>query len=593
MREHMEIINYINKFDSSIERAYEQIGTNINLIDKTDEKIKTVLNVFRKELERIDISGKNVFEKELKEVIAVYKEKCSDWCLAIEQFIKGKEFVNQFERSVLVVVFGNVNVGKSSVGNFIAGVEDTSKATASRKELFQEYFGEAPEFYEYDMAGEKSVQGVKKREESCFKEGYTETTATIQYFTRKQGLTWTDSPGIHSVNKENGDLAKKYVDYADLVIFVTTSSSPAKNDEVQELQKLFQKKKPVLILINKSDTYDIDEENGEIVKKLVPKSKTDRKKQENYVKQLFQEENQMFSQIDATSISTLLAVKAIEDNDVVVFEQSGIPYFYEKLGDVLSKKAVDLKMTAPKTRINAVIDEIVNGGSIASKSICGIKEFNKEICDMIIKLQECSEKVNKIAVQAKAEIIGEVNKKVISKVQDATAKIRKGNASTDLSKGINDIVKNEVSKILTEKLGEILSDISSQMIQNVSFSGVQHSEVELKYDTYTRKEYYVKTVKRDPQGIIEHIEHFFTGKEYTTDSIRTRTITETIQNGDNSVEVQNKIQREIEVSMMQYLEKYAKQIIEEYFAVEEQVLKQLQALFQKLQKELEEMKLVC
>lgn len=591
----MEIINYINQFDTNIKRAYEQIGDNITLIDKTDEKIRGVLEKFRKELETIDISGKNVFEKELEEIIAIYKEKCADWCLAIEQFIKGKEFVNQFERSVLVVVFGNVNVGKSSIGNLIAGVEDTSKATATstRKKVFQNYFGEAPKFYEYDMAGEKSVQGVKEREECCFKEGYTETTATIQYFTRNNGLTWTDSPGIHSVNKENGDLAKKYVDYADLVIFVTTSSSPAKNDEVQELQKLFQKKKPVLILINKSDTYDIDEENGEIVKKLVPKSKTDRKKQENYVKQLFQEENQMFSQIDATSISTLLAVKAIEDNDVVVFEQSGIPYFYEKLGDVLSKKAVDLKMTAPKTRINAVIDEIVNGGSIASKSICGIKEFNKEICDMIIKLQECSEKVNKIAVQAKAEIIGEVNKKVISKVQDATANVRKGDASMDLSKEVNEIVKNEVSKTLTEKLGELLSDISSQMIENVSFSGVQHSKVELKYDTYTRKEYYVKTVKRDPQGIIERIEHFFTGKEYTTDSIRTRTITETIQNGDNSVEVQNKIQQEIEVSMMQYLEKYAKQIVEEYFAVEEQVLKQLQALFQKLQKELEEMKLVC
>ena len=47
--------------------------------------------------------------------------------------------------------------------------------------------------------------GTDEKKESFFKEGVIETTAEIQYFTIKDGLTWVDTPGIHSLTEENED----------------------------------------------------------------------------------------------------------------------------------------------------------------------------------------------------------------------------------------------------------------------------------------------------------------------------------------------------------------------------------------------------
>lgn len=590
----MDIETYIKEFDKKIEGAYCHIGKNIELIDKTDERIRLLLENFRKNFMKIDIAGDNIFEKDLKKIITSYREKCTDWCQAVEEHIKGEEFVNQFERSVLVVVFGNVNVGKSSVGNLIAGVVDKKNNSSEKEDMARRYFGDVPLFYEYDIAGEKGEAGAKENKNNYFQEGYTETTANIQYFTRKQGLTWTDSPGIHSVNKENGRLAKKYVDYADLVIFITTSSSPAKNDEVQELRKLFDKQKPVLILINKSDQIEKDEVKGKIVKKLCPKTKEDRKKQEGYICELFQKESDnKFSKIEAISISTYLAWKALEENDYQVFEDSGIPRFYDKLGELLDEKAVELKMNSPKIRINGVINEIIYGGSIAGNTIEGIQEFIKEIKSVKNEVENCKEKLCKTVQEAKEEIIEEINKQVYYKIQDASRKIRTGNHSIEISDEINEIVMNMVQKVLTKRLSKILDDIEISMSQQVKYLGIKNSEIAIKYGECTRQEYDVKTVSREPSGLIEKVVHFFTGKEYTREKVISRTITEKFQNGDNSTEIQSKIQNAIENTLTEYMDAYYKEIIDAYFSQEETILKQMKKLFEHLGVELEGVKLVC
>lgn len=584
----------IKEFDKKIEQAYCHIGKTIEMIDKTDERIRLLLENFRKNFMKIDIAGNNIFEKDLKKIITSYREKCTDWCQAVEEYIKCKEFVDQFERSILVVVFGNVNVGKSSVGNLIAGVVDKKNDSPEKEYAAKRYFGDAPLFYEYDIAGEKDEQGIKENKKNYFQEGYTETTANIQYFTRKQGLTWTDSPGIHSVNKENGKLAKKYVDYADLVIFITTSSSPAKNDEVQELRKLFDKQKPVLILINKSDQIEKDEVNGDIVKKLCPKTKEDRKKQERYICELFQKESDnKFSEIGAISISTYLAWKALEEEDDQKFEDSGIPRFYDKLGELLDEKAVDLKMNAPKIRMNGVIKEIIYGGSLAGNTISGIQEFIKEIESVENEAENCKEKLCSTVKEAKEEIIEEINKQVYSNIQDASKKIRTGNHSIELSDEINEMVMNIVQKVLTKKLSKILSDVELSMSQQVKYLGIENSEIKIKYEECTRQEYDIKTVSREPSGLIEKVVHFFTGKEYTREKVISRTITEKFQNGDNSMEIQSKIQNTIENTLTEYMDAYYKEIINAYFSQEETVLERMKKLFDNLSNELERVKLVC
>lgn len=305
----------LHSFDQQIKDAHKQIADEIHQISGTDGYVQEKMASFQNEINSLQFEGSNQFEKELASILSTYKRDCAVWCDSVNAFIKGKEFINQFEKSVLVVVFGNVNVGKSSVGDLIAGVTDpdSSKVNYEKdKKMLKHYYGKPPVFYEYDLAGNNASAKAERKQEPLFKEGHQETTAQIQYFTRNDGLTWTDSPGICSVNKDNGDLAKKYVEFADLVVFITTSSSPAKYDEVQELKKLFVKKKPLLILVNKSDMTVKDEVDGRIVKYLAPKTPQDRQKQEGYIRDLFRDgAMDVVSKVDSVSISTWLALQSM------------------------------------------------------------------------------------------------------------------------------------------------------------------------------------------------------------------------------------------------------------------------------------------
>lgn len=589
----MEIQTCIDEFDGNIVKAHQEIGKNIIAINKADERIQDILEAFRKEFEKIDINGENRFEKELKEKIGIYQKECSQWCSAMGEFVKGKEFINQFEKSVLVVVFGNVNVGKSSVGNLIAGTAD-EKRNGDDQEILKRYFGSPPEFYEYDMTGAEGIQDVKKKEGNFFKEGHIETTNNIQYFTRKGGLTWTDSPGIHSVNKENGDLAKKYVEFADLVVFITTSSSPAKNDEVKELRKLFSKQKPVLIVINKSDRIDKDEIDGQIVKMLLPKTDNDRKKQENYVSGLFKEESQeMFLGIEAVSISTYLALDGLRKGDFAVFESSGLPKFYQHLGKVLDEKAVRLKMNAPKARINAAIDEVINGGRIGGNLIYGIEQFKDQMNQTVAHIEACKKKLETAVLNAKPELIHQIEDRVYPIVQDGAAKVREGAESVDTREEINRMVMEETRRILEPKIQGVLDDFDSKMVALADYHGVVSSEVKASFQEIKRTEYEVKVVQRNPEGLIENLSHLLFGTEYKRNKMIKHTIVERYQNGDNSVNILKEIQTEVEKTITQYMNDYIDAITREYFNEIIEVIKAMREAFRDLRGKLEKERITC
>ena len=320
----------IDKFLKDVSAAGENIGQFSRIIDDKDKNIHKIVGDFNNTLQGLSVDEENSFAAQLNETLNQYKEKSNQFVNLVNTYINGKEFINKFEKSVLFVVFGNVNVGKSSIGNQISG---------SAEEIRQ-YYDNVPDYYVYDFANNDASNKPKKMEKSQFKENYIEETSTIQYYTLNDGLTWVDSPGIHSINGENEALAKKYVDYADLVVFVMSSSSPAKYDEFVELSKLMDKKKPLLVIINKSDRYEKDEVDGQIVKVLKPKSEEDRKKQEKYVKDIFENNAAInnIQSVDSISISTKLARQALANDDYDEFISSGMPNFYDRLGLTLRIK---------------------------------------------------------------------------------------------------------------------------------------------------------------------------------------------------------------------------------------------------------------
>lgn len=578
-------------FDQHIEDAHKQIAEEIHQISDTDGYVQEKMASFQNEINSLQFEGKNQFEKELASILGTYKRDCAIWCDSVNAFIKGKEFINQFEKSVLVVVFGNVNVGKSSVGNLIAGVTDPDSCKGDYekdKKMLGHYFGEPPVFYEYDLAGSNAAAKAERKRDSFFKEGHQETTAQIQYFTRNGGLTWTDSPGICSVNKDNGDLAKKYVEFADLVVFITTSSSPAKYDEVQELKKLFVKKKPLLILVNKSDMTVKDEVDGKIVKYLAPKTPQDRQKQEGYIRDLFRDgAMDVISQVDSVSIITWLALQSMRTGDSEMFAQSGFPRFYAELGKILEKDAVKLKMNAPRQRVNSMIDEIICGGNLGAHKIEGIKQYRDRLEVLKGALQKAKAEMDKLPERAVPIVENKCMDKITPLVQDAAYNARKHAGSTELGQEINQVVTETVSSVLEQELHEILKDYNSSMVGMTAYNAAGNLQVNAKIETIEREVYDIKTISRDPSGLIEHFEHWVFKKEFTQDVIKTRKVRETFVNGDNSPETLKKIQDTLGATAHSYVCAFVENVKVQYFSKVESLAEEILGRLLALENDLE------
>lgn len=180
--------------------------------------------------------------------------------------------------SLLIFVYGKVKAGKSSLGNYIARGTTTPPA-------LQPGQANTPTFFVQEGSGlTEQVSDDSIRQAGAFKVGEGETTSAIQGF-QLPGLTWVDSPGLHSKHGENGELAQKYVDAADMILYLTSSIAPCKRSDLVELQALGRKEHNLAVLITGSDRWieDIDE-NDDLVKELAMKTPADRDLQLNYVR---------------------------------------------------------------------------------------------------------------------------------------------------------------------------------------------------------------------------------------------------------------------------------------------------------------------
>ncbi|MDE1180939.1 dynamin family protein [Paraburkholderia sp.] len=159
----------------------------------------------------------------------------------------------------VLLVFGKFNAGKSSFCNFLA-------------DRFVAH-GRLVQYFKID-AGE--VVETSER----FVEGATETTSRLQGVRLGDNLVLLDTPGLHSVTQENAALTARFIESADGVIWLTSSTSPGQVHELDELSRELHRNKPLLPVVTRSDVYDEDEIGGEIVKVLRNKSAQNRSLQE-------------------------------------------------------------------------------------------------------------------------------------------------------------------------------------------------------------------------------------------------------------------------------------------------------------------------
>jgi tRNA U34 5-carboxymethylaminomethyl modifying GTPase MnmE/TrmE len=435
-------------------KSLKDISIINNSVDEKRELLKNHVYTFNSNIQNLKVDENikkqnEIISNSLEETINFIKCSSGKWLKNFDEMIEREKFRSDLSNYFIVIIFGKVKAGKSSLGNFIAKHKLDSQKV---------------EFFKYDEAGKKqSIKKLEEIEEDSFATNNLECTVEIQGF-KLDGMAWIDTPGLGSMVKENGDLAKEYIQSADYIIYPTSSDSPLQLDEREQLKELFEQNKKVSICITKSDYNDEDEcecgsENGckncneGMIKVLKNKLSSNRKDQENFVKEEIAKlipKDKEFILGDVFSISSHTAKKGLDSSDIELFEESNIPKFYELLSGVIKDKASKLKADAPYEGLKSFIDfNILGSDTIKQNSSIKNIKLKLESLDQVIK--ESNERFVILKENANNQLISEIQ----SIIEKYASKIDKKNYKkifSDIDSEINDkiyyIIKENISEIL-------------------------------------------------------------------------------------------------------------------------------------------------
>lgn len=286
----------------------------------------------------------NPLSNQMMEVSKVLQQTEEAWTKKIAQQDAGVRFRAGFNDSLLVFVYGKVKSGKSSLGNYIAWGH-TDPTQQIKQQVEQEL---QPVYFSGKKTNVKSGDTAKQAETNReFRVGATEATSSIQGFSLP-GLTWVDSPGLHSINQENGDLARDYVEHADLILYTMKSDSPGRASDLQEIIELCKANKRILLLITGSDDIDcdVDEDTGEIINQVIMKDLPRRKQQQEYVlNELKKLSGLSLDNIKVISLSARYAQEHAHQQ--TEFFDSGMGELFAELNHIAQNEGVRLKQKVP------------------------------------------------------------------------------------------------------------------------------------------------------------------------------------------------------------------------------------------------------
>jgi hypothetical protein len=468
-------LNDINIINNNLDEKREILK---RLIEEFSNKIKT------KSIDKKILSQNKEIYELLNSTINTIKKSSNNWTEIFYKIIDDEKFQNDFKNYFIVMIFGKVKAGKSSLGNFIA-----KNCTTNEK----------ASFFVYDKNGQK--RDLEKLEEmddkiTEFATNNLECTTEIQGF-KLGGMAWIDTPGLGSMVKENGELAKKYIQNADYIIYPTSSSDPFTNDDVLQLKELFEQNKKVTICITKSDCLEDDEckcgsedgcENCEegIIKVRQNKSAERRLFQESYGKELFNKIkfNQQPILGDIFSISVYMAKQAIEKEDEYCLKNSNIPKFYELMQEVVEKKATKLKQEAPADKLKSFIENNILG--INSTQENSIKIVKSAISQLEEKVKEIVSSFKILQENIESDLLNEIEI-IITKYE----KELDINNSKEKFKEIDDVLYKTVMDIIQKKISELFSQFVTSFNTLITSFDVKEFKIDeqfekVKYSTKDR-----------------------------------------------------------------------------------------------------------
>ena len=152
--------------------------------------------------------------------------------------------IAQLDRLFLLVVIGEFNAGKSAFINALAGarvLDEGVTPTTTTLQILQ--FGET-------------------RQRTTDRTGAAIITAPVPLL---QDINIVDTPGTNAIFREHERLTSEFVPQADLVFFVTSADRPFTESERAFLHEIKNWGKKIVIVINKIDLLERDDEREQVV----------------------------------------------------------------------------------------------------------------------------------------------------------------------------------------------------------------------------------------------------------------------------------------------------------------------------------------
>lgn len=396
---------------------------------------------------RKNLPDSNPLKLQVLGFVDVMEKTKAEWDTKVAGREKGVKFRKDFEDSLLVFVNGKVKSGKSSLGNYMAwghtDPDDELKRQVAPRLV--------PRYFSHEKTDVDGGDAENEAQQRCeFRVGATEATSSIQGF-KLPGLTWVDSPGLHSVKAENEKLARDYVEHADLILYTMKSDSPGRESDLAEIRLLLGKEKKVLLLLTGSDDIeeDYDDEADCVVQTVVMKDTQRREKQRTYVREALEKScgPDNVGNIEIVSFSARYA--HLNADNSAAFSESGMGLLCETLHRIAQSDGVRIKQRTPLANMRTFLQSCHDGLRPYSDLVSGFKQPLEDL------KQQADKKLNTHIRSGQAELSAHIDDFFNSLSSQRDDESQVGTQLTAFQASLNEKYK----EIASDKLGQIFEDI--------------------------------------------------------------------------------------------------------------------------------------
>lgn len=410
--------------------ALDKFNSDFKYISDKEQDLVAIKSALVAELTQADkFSSKQINEqhplfKLATQLKSSIYEGVLSWDAKLEEASPMRALSEQFADRVILLVFGKVNAGKSSFCNYLTHLFDPEQI---KRFCFED--------------------GKVKYFEGAFAEGVTETTAQIQGVELGSNLVLLDSPGLHSIVDENGDLTRRYTDSADAILWLTPSSSPGQVQELQDLKLELEKKKPLQPVITKSDVLVEDwcDEVQDLIQKVENKSAQVRQLQQEDVHNRVTALGGVDDLKDAVSVS-VHAYKTLTTTSENALQDAGLQTLFERLVEIVNEANQYKVVKAKRQMINFLDGEVLHS-------------LNENVLPQVQELQQLLAKTTHNLRQKQNVLSSQILDNVLCEVPLIVDRHMNNRDKEAISRELNQLIEEQISNTLTQELSSYVNSI--------------------------------------------------------------------------------------------------------------------------------------